>query len=331
MMKDVTFANPDFFWLFLIIPFLIAWYIFKNRKQTPTIKLSTAEGFNISKMTTRAWLRHLLPVLRIISVSLLIIVLARPQSSSSHKNVTTEGVDIVITLDISSSMLSEDFSPNRLEAAKRTAMKFIDDRVDDRIGLVVFSRESFTQCPVTIDHDVVKNLFQSIKSGMIDDGTAIGQGLATAINRLKDSKAKSKVVILLTDGMNNAGLIAPLSAADIAKTFGVRVYTIGVGRNGFAPYPFKTPFGIQYQNIEVKIDEDLLKSIAKMTDGKYFRATNNKGLENIYKEIDKLEKTRIDVAVFSRRSEKFLPYAIAACAFFALELLLRYLVLRRIP
>jgi Ca-activated chloride channel family protein len=270
-------------------------------------------------------------VLRVVVIAFLVFALARPQSSSTSRNVSTEGIDIVIALDISTSMLSEDFHPNRVEAAKKTAMSFIDGRPDDRIGLVVFSGESFTQCPVTIDHDVLKNLFQSIKPGMIMDGTAIGNGIATAINRLKDSKSKSKIIILLTDGVNNMGLIAPLTAAEIAKTFGIRCYTIGVGTKGVAPYPFQTPFGIQYQNIPVQIDEDLLRQIAGMTGGKYFRATNNKTLENIYSEIDKMEKTRIDVAIFNRHAEKFLPYALLAGLFLMLELLLRYVVFRKIP
>jgi Ca-activated chloride channel family protein len=330
-MKDLVFAYPEFLYLLILVPFIIAWYIYRMRKQQPAILLSTLKGFENSKPGLRVRLRHILFVLRIIVLSLLIIILARPQSSSSHKNVTTEGIDIVMALDISTSMLAEDFRPNRLEAAKKTAMTFIDSRVDDRIGLVVFSGESFTQCPVTIDHDVLKNLFKSIKSGMIMDGTAIGNGLATAITRLKDSKAKSKVIILLTDGVNNTGFIAPLSAAEIAKTFGIRVYTIGVGSRGMAPYPFKTPFGIQYQNVPVEIDEPVLKEIAKTTDGKYFRATGNKALENIYKEIDKLEKTRIDVAVWSRRSEEFLPFAIIAGVLLLLEILLRFFVFRNLP
>jgi Ca-activated chloride channel family protein len=210
-------------------------------------------------------------------------------------------------------------------------MDFIDERIDDRIGLVIFASESFTQCPITIDHDVLKNLFTSIKPDLLEDGTAIGMGLATSISRLKDSKAKSKVIILLTDGMNNRGFIAPLTAAEIAKSYGIRVYSIGVGTVGMAPYPFKTPFGTQYQNVEVKIDEDVLKNIAGLTGGKYFRATSNKVLKNVYQEIDKLEKTRVDVSIFSRRSEEFLPYAIGAALLFILEIFLRYTVFRKVP
>lgn len=330
-MRDIVFAYPEFLYLLILIPFIIGWYVYRLKKHQPALILSTMQGFENTKPSLRVRLRHILFVLRVIVIGLMIIILARPQSSSSHKNVTTEGIDIVLALDISTSMLAEDFHPNRLEAAKKTAMTFIDNRVDDRIGLVIFSGESFTQCPVTIDHDVLKNLFNSIKSGMITDGTAIGNGLATAITRLKDSKAKSKVIILLTDGVNNTGFVAPLSAAEIAKTFGIRVYTIGIGSRGVAPYPFKTPFGIQYQNIPVEIDEQVLKDIAKTTDGKYFRATGNKALENIYNEIDKMEKTRVDVAVWNRRSEEFLPFAIAAGAFLLLELLLRFFVFRNLP
>jgi Ca-activated chloride channel family protein len=245
--------------------------------------------------------------------------------------VNTEGIDITIALDISTSMLAEDFKPNRLEAAKKAATEFINARINDRIGLVVFSSTSFTQCPITFDHDVLKNLFKSVKSGMIEDGTAIGMGLATAVDRLKDSKAKSKVIILLTDGINNTGIVAPLTAAEIAKTYGVRVYTIGVGTKGKAPYPMQTPFGTQYVNVDVQIDEDVLRKIASTTNGKYFRAVGNKALENIYKEIDKLEKTKIDESVFSRKTEEFLPLAIIAGALLLFEVLFRYFYLRKIP
>ena len=330
-MKNIIFANPEYFYLLLILPLLVLWHFLKYKKQYPTLSMPSNESFAGAKPTLRQRLLHLPFALRIIALALLIIILARPQSSSSKRNVNTEGVDIVVALDISTSMLAEDFKPNRLEAAKKTATEFIDERTDDRIGLVIFASESFTQCPITIDHDVLKNLFTSIKPEMLEDGTAIGMGLATSISRLKDSKAKSKVIILLTDGMNNTGFIAPLTAAEIAKNFGIRVYTIGVGTMGMAPYPFKTPFGTQYQNVEVKIDEEMLRHIAGLTGGKYFRATNNKILKNVYQEIDKLEKTRVDVSIFSRRSEEYLPYAIAASLLLMLEILLRYTVFRKIP
>lgn len=330
-LNNIKFANPEFFWLLILIPLIIVWYIFQSKKKFAPIKLSTTDFVQTIKPTTRVRLRHFPFVLRLLTLILIVFILARPQISSSHKTVKTEGIDIVISLDISSSMLAEDFKPNRLEAAKKTAIQFIDNRINDRIGLVVFSAQSFTQCPITIDHSVLKNLFTSVKSGMIEDGTAIGMGLATAVDRLKDSKAKSKVIILLTDGVNNRGLIAPMTAAEIATTFGIRVYTIGVGTRGMAPYPVKTPFGTQYINMEVEIDEDLLKDIAKTTGGKYFRATNNKALENIYNEIDKLEKTIIDEMMFHRKSEEFLPFGIAAGIFLLSEILLMFFVYRKIP
>jgi Ca-activated chloride channel family protein len=247
------------------------------------------------------------------------------------QNVTTEGIDIVISLDISSSMLARDFSPNRLDAAKNVATEFISGREYDRIGLVVFSGESFTQCPLTTDHAVLLNLFRDIESGMIEDGTAIGLGLATAVSRLKESDAKSRVVILLTDGENNRGEIAPITAAEIAKTFGVRVYTIGVGTIGTAPYPVQTPFGTQIRDVEVKIDEETLQEIADLTDGKYFRATNNEKLVEIYEEIDKLERSKIDVKEFSRKSEEYHRYAFAALLLALVGMFLKVTVFRGIP
>ena len=228
-------------------------------------------------------------------------------------------------------MLAEDLKPNRIEAAKKTAEQFVKNRKNDRIGLVIFAAESFTQCPVTSNHSELINLTNAIKTGMVDDGTAIGNGLATAVSRLKDSKAKSRVIVLLTDGENNTGFIAPLTAADMAKTFGIRVYTIGVGTRGVAPYPFKTAYGTQYQNVEVRIDEELMKKIATITGGQYFRATNTKGLEKIYEEIDQMEKTKIDVMHFTRKGEEFLPFALLALGFIGIELILRYTYLRSIP
>jgi Ca-activated chloride channel family protein len=249
----------------------------------------------------------------------------------SKQNVNIEGIDIMMAYDISGSMLAEDFKPNRLESARDVAINFINGRPNDRIGLVIFSGEAFTQCPLTIDHSVLKNLFLSVKSGIIEDGTALGDGLATAISRIKDSKAISKVVILLTDGVNNMGSVDPLSAADIAKLFGIRVYTIGVGTTGLAPYPFQTPFGIQYQNVEVKIDEALLKQISKITKGNYYRATSKTKLENIFKEIDRLEKSKVDVTEFHKKSEEFLYFVLAAAFLLLFELFLRYTVYRTIP
>jgi Ca-activated chloride channel family protein len=260
---------------------------------------------------------------RTAAVGLLIIVLARPQASNNYQDISTEGIDIVLTLDISGSMLARDFRPDRLEASKNVATEFISGRPYDRIGLVVFSGESFTQCPITTDHAVLINLMREIKSGMIEDGTAIGEGLATAVNRIKDSKAKSKVIILLTDGVNNRGIIAPMTAAEIAKTYGIRVYTIGVGTQGVAPYPVQTPFGIQYQDMEVEIDEAILQQIAQMTDGRYFRATDNEKLIQVYSEIDKMEKSRIDVRQFKVKEERFLLPAIIAFCLVILEMIVK--------
>jgi Ca-activated chloride channel family protein len=270
-------------------------------------------------------------IFRFVTITFLIVALARPQSSSSSSNVTTEGISIVVALDISTSMLAEDFRPNRIEAAKKVALDFIDGRPNDLIGLVIFSGESFTQCPITSDHSVLRNLMKDIKPGMLEDGTAIGEGLATAVSRLKDAKTKSKVIVLITDGVNNAGSIPPATAGEIAKTFGIRVYSIGVGTKGMAPYPFKTPFGIQYQNMEVQIDEDLLTQVAGNTDGKYFRATNNKALEGVFKEIDRMEKSKIEVTEFNRHTEEYLPFALIALSFFVAELILRYTVLKSLP
>jgi Ca-activated chloride channel family protein len=253
----------------------------------------------------------------------LIVALARPQSALSWENSTTEGIDIIISMDISGSMLSEDLKPNRLEAGKAIAVDFVKDRPNDRIGLVVFSGESFTQCPLTIDHDVLVNLFQDVKNGMIADGTAIGMGLATAVNRLKDSEAKSKVIILLTDGSNTTGSIPPVTAAEIAKQMNVRVYTVGVGTKGYAPMPVQTPIGVQYQKVPVTIDEPTLTKIAKLTGGKYFRATNNEKLKAIYEQIDQLEKAKIAVTQYHKKTERFLPFILFALLMLLIEFALR--------
>lgn len=266
-----------------------------------------------------------------VAVALLIVILARPQSTNSWSNSSTEGIDIMLAMDISGSMLAQDLKPNRLEAAKDVAASFINGRPNDNIGLVVFSDESFTQCPLTTDHTVLLNLFKDIQSGMIQDGTAIGLGLANAVSRIKDSHAKSKVIILLTDGSNNAGEIAPVTAAEIAKTFGVRVYTIGVGTKGMAPYPFQTAFGVQYQNIPVEIDEATLKQIASTTGGQYFRATDNASLKEIYSEIDQMEKTKISVQEYSKKQEEYKNWALLVFALLLVEILLRNTLLRNIP
>ncbi len=331
MISGIEFASPKFFLLFITIPLMIIWYWFKHRKSQAELQVSTFEGFEKAGKSIKESFLHLLFILRLLTISALIIALARPQSSSSRRDVNVEGIDIIIAQDISGSMLAEDFKPNRLGAAKKEAVGFINGRPNDRIGLVVFSGESFTQCPITTDHTVLNNLMEKIESGMIEDGTAIGDGLATAVTRLKESKAFSKVIILLTDGINNMGSIDPLSAAEIAKLYKVRVYTVGVGTLGMAPYPFKTPFGIQYQNVDVKIDEPLLQKIALMTGGEYFRATNNKKLETIYKEIDKLEKSKIDVLEFRKKHEEFLVIALIALGLLLLEVILRNTLLRTTP
>lgn len=331
-MFNLTFANPGFLYLLLLLIPLTVWYVLKHNQQKPSIRVSETDRLRrLGNVSWRVKFRHSIFVVRTVVLALIIVVLARPQSSNKLRNVTSEGIDIMLALDISSSMLSLDFKPNRLEAAKDVAADFINGRPSDRIGLVVFSSESFTQCPLTTDHLKLINLFKDIKSGMIEDGTAIGLGLGTAVGRLKDSDSKSKVIILLTDGENNSGSIAPLTAAEIAKTFGVRVYTIGVGTIGMAPMPIPTPFGVQYQQMEVKIDEGLLKEIADMTGGKYFRATDNKKLKEIYQEIDKLEKSKIEINEYSKRQDQYFWFAIAAAIFLALELVLRFTVLRTIP
>ncbi len=331
-MLNLTFANPGFLYLLLLLIPLIAWYVLKHNQIKPSIQVSETERLvQMGHASWRVKLRHSIFATRIIVLALIIVVLARPQSTNHLRNVTSEGIDIMMALDISSSMLARDFNPNRLDAAKAVATEFITGRPSDRIGLVVFSSESFTQCPLTTDHAKLINLFNDVKSGMIEDGTAIGLGLGTATSRLKDSDSKSKVIILLTDGENNAGSIAPLTAAEIAKTFGVRVYTVGVGTIGMASMPVQTPFGIQYQDFEVKIDEGLLKEISQMTGGKYFRATDNKKLREIYHEIDRLEKSKIEVNEYAKRQDEYFWFALAAAIFLAFEFLLRFTIFRTIP
>jgi len=314
--------------LLAVLPLMILLYILRYRKSTAALKVSSASPFENQSVPFRVILRHILFSLRVLAVGFLIVALARPQATNTYQEVSTEGIDIIITLDISGSMLARDFKPDRLEASKNVAIEFISGRPYDRIGLVVFSGESFTQCPLTTDHAVLINLLREIHSGIIEDGTAIGEGLATAVNRIKDAQGKSKVVILLTDGVNNRGIIAPLTAAEIARTFGVRVYTIGVGTRGVAPYPVMTPFGMRYQDMQVEIDEEVLKNIADMTGGKYFRATDNEKLVQIYSEIDKMEKSKIDVRQYKMREEKFFTPALIAAILFLIEILVRNTILK---
>lgn len=330
-LEKISFAYPHWLLLFVVIPLLIVFYVLRNKKQYASLSLPTLEWTKAIKPNYRTRFRFLPFVLRMIALSLLIIVMARPQIHSNQRKVNIEGIDIVLALDVSGSMRARDLKPDRLEAAKLVAKTFIDGRENDRIGLVVFSGEAFTQCPLTTDHNVLKNLFSTVKSGMIEDGTAIGDGLATAINRIKDSKAISRVIILLTDGVQNSGSIDPISAAQIAKDYGIRIYTIGVGSKGTAPMPVQTAFGEQIMNVPVNIDEAILKEVANTTDGKYFRATSNTSLQNVYHEIDKLEKSKIDVNIFMNKSEEFLYFGLAALIILLLELILRISIFRIKP
>ena len=331
MFREYQFANPEYFYVLLIIPLMIAWYWFKNNRSKAEIKISTTLPFAAANRSYKQYLYHILFLLRIAAIAMLVVALARPQSTSSRQDVSIEGIDIVLALDISGSMLAEDFTPNRIEAAKELAIEFINGRPGDRIGLVVFSGEAFTQVPLTTDHRVLTEMFKKIKTGMIEDGTAIGDGLATAVARLVESEAISKVIILLTDGVNNMGVVDPLSAAEIAKLKKIRVYSVGIGSMGTAPYPVQTPFGTRYQNVPVEIDEDLLRNISADTDGKYFRATSNSKLKEIYEEIDKLEKSKIDVTEFYKKHEEFLRFALMALAIFVLEMILKYAFFRTTP
>lgn len=331
MFRYEEWANPEYLWLLVIIPLLIIWYWFRQKRRNPELSFSGISIFEEMPKSPKTWLFHSLFVLRLIILSLLIIALARPQSVSSRQDINIEGIDIVMALDVSSSMLARDLKPDRLEASKQVAKEFISRRPNDRVSLVIFSGEAFTQVPLTTDHQMIYTLFREIESGMIEDGTAIGDGLATSVSRLKDSEAISKVIILLTDGVNNAGSLDPRSAAELAKMFGIRVYTIGVGTQGFAPYPTQTPYGIRMQQMEVQIDEELLQQIALTTGGKYFRAKDNKMLREVYDEIDELEKSKIDIQEFKKRHEKYLPFAMAALLLFAFEIILRFLVFRKFP
>ncbi len=326
----MTFANKYIFLLLALVVVYIIWYIRKHNNIEPSVRVSDTSPYAAVGKTWREWLVHVPFVLRVVALTMIVIVLARPQSSDNWQNTEIEGIDIMMTIDVSTSMLSEDLKPNRLEAAKDVAAQFINGRPNDNIGLTIFAGESFTQCPLTVDHEVLLNLFKNVQCGLVEDGTAIGLGIANAVTRLKDSKAKSKVIILLTDGTNNAGAVSPLTAAAIAKQFGIRIYTIGVGTNGEAPYPFQTAMGIRYQNIPVEIDEQVLREIASTAGGEYFRATSNSKLKEVYEEIDKLEKTKLNVREFSTKEEEYQPFALVALIAVILELALRATILRRI-
>jgi Ca-activated chloride channel family protein len=331
MFGDITFAYPIFLWLLLLIPAVVYWYWKKQNKVTPDFNFSSLQIFSRSPKTLKEKLANIPAWLRILAIAFFIIAAARPQSFSSGENLYTEGIDIAMVLDISGSMLAEDFKPNRVEAAKKVIDEFIAGRTNDKIGLVVFSGESFTQCPLTIDYSVLRNLLKEIHTGMIEDGTAIGNAIANGVNRLKDSKSKSKVMILLTDGVNNRGEIDPLTAAQIAQKFGIRIYTVGVGSTTDAPYPFQTPFGIRYQTIPVEIDENVLNQIASITNGKYFRATDNRKLAQIYEEIDRLEKTRVEVTSYRNAKELFYGWAFVGLFLLLADVALSRTYLRRLP
>lgn len=330
---NFEFAHPYFL---IAIPILLVgfglWFYFQYKKQYPTLTLSNTQSIK-EKQALRGYFKPVLPVLRLLSLIFIVVALARPQTSNSKEEVSTYGIDIVVSVDISTSMLARDFEPNRLEASKVVANEFIENRPSDRFGLVVFAGESFTQCPLTTDHVVVREQMNKIENGFLEDGTAIGMGIATAVNRLKTSKAKSKVIILMTDGVNNRGFIDPKTATEIAKQYKVKIYTIGVGSNGMAYSPVAMlPNGqLQFGNTQVEIDEETLKTVAKNTGGKYFRANNNKSLRTIYQEIDQLEKTEIVASQITRKTEKFYLFLALALLFLFLELFLRYSLLKSIP
>ncbi len=328
------FANPQLLWLLLWVPLMAGWYVWRYRRSRASIVISTVDPVADAPRTVRYYLRHIPFVLRCGAVALLVAALARPQSASSGSDSTTEGIDIMLAIDISTSMLALDFEPkDRIEAAKATAGQFIADRQNDRVGLVVFAGESFTQCPLTTDRRSLLTLLGGIKTGLVEDGTAIGNGLATAVNRLRESTAKSKVVILLTDGVNNRGQITPLTAAEIAETYGIKVYTIGVGKRGMAPYPVYDIFGrpAGYQQMPVEIDEQTLREIAAKTGGEYFRATDTGSLQAIYSQINQLEKTEVEVTDFTRYTELFGVFLLWAVLLLAAEVLTRHLLVRQIP
>ncbi len=328
----MVFAKIGYLLLFIPLIGYVVWYILRGCRLTPAIKVSTTLPYGGNIKSYKNYLIHVPFVLRVIVFSMIILVLARPQSTNRWQNTEIEGIDIMLAMDVSTSMLAMDLQPNRLEAAKQVAAEFINGRPNDNIGLTIFAGESFTQCPLTVDHTVMLNMLNSVKcdiavEGIIEDGTAIGMGIANAVTRLKESNAKSKVIILLTDGSNNRGEIAPETAAEIAKQYGVRVYTIGVGTNGTAPYPY----GGQVINVPVEIDENTLGRIAEITDGSYYRATNNSKLKEVYEQIDKLECTKLNVKEFSTREEEYLAFALVAFVALMLELLLNNTILKRIP
>lgn len=326
----MVFANSGYlFLLLLLIPYIV-WYIMRRKRYEATLQISDARVYAHTPKSFRIYLLHAPFVLRLAALVMIILVLARPQSTNSWQNSEIEGIDIMLAIDVSTSMLAEDLKPNRLEAAKDVAAEFINGRPNDNIGITLFAGETFTQCPLTTDHGVLLNFVHNIQTGIIEDGTAVGMGIANAVTRLKDSTAKSKVIILLTDGTNNRGDISPLTAAEIAKTFGIRIYTIGVGTNGMAPHPHPAAPG-GYITVPVEIDEKALTQIASITDGDFFRATSNSKLKEVYQEIDKLEKTKLNVKEYSKRQEEYRLFALIALLCILAEVLLRNSVLKKIP
>lgn len=325
-------AYPQYLWLFIIYIPIILWYIKKQRNASPSISISSTIAFEKTPRSYKEYLRHILFLLRLISIGCVIIVISRPQVKDNWKSASTEGIDIVLSLDISSSMLAKDFTPNRLEAAKKVATKFVSDRESDNMGLVIFAAEGFTGVPMTTDRSILTSYINDLELGLLEDGTAIGDGLSMAINRIKGGKAKSKVIILLTDGSNNTGIVAPLTAAEIAKKHNIKVYTIGVGTNGEALYPTQNIMGhISYSKQKVVIDEPTLQKIAETTNGKYFRATNDDVLQQIFDEINQLEKSKIDVQKFTHTEDNYMTWAWIAFVIFIAEILIRHTILRTIP
>ena len=327
---DIVFGQPWFLLLLLVLPLLIFWEFTKGKNRVAAIKMSTTGGIKNTRSVKNIFV-HFPFVLRMLALTCLILALARPQVQYREQQKEGEGIDIILCIDVSGSMTAQDFSPNRMEAAKNVALDFIDHRQSDRIGIVIFAGESFTQCPLTTDYFVLKSQIKQIRNGLLEDGTSIGSGLATSVDRLRDSKSKSKVVILLTDGVNNGGLIDPSTAKEIAKAYHVKVYTIGVGTDGFAPTPIPTPLGTVMQKEKVTIDEKLLKNIADETGGRYYRATDNQSLENIYREIDQLERSKVEVTTYQRNVEKFYLFVFLAMTLLLIEVLLRYTIFRKFP
>ena len=326
---NIEFTQPWYFGLLLLLPFLIGWYVKTNSSRTASIAVSTAAAEGLGSWKTT--LRHLPFICRIICLAAIITALAKPQLRNDQQRAEGEGIDIILCIDVSGSMTAQDFTPNRLEAAKNVAIDFVNKRLTDRIGIVIFSGESFTQCPLTTDHSVLVSAIQNIRNGLLEDGTAIGSGLGTSVDRLRSSKSKTKIVVLLTDGENNGGLIDPKTAKEIAKAFGVKVYTIGVGTEGMAPQPVNTPLGVVMQTQKVSIDEKLLNEIANETGGKYFRAKDNESLAGIYGTIDQLEKSKVEITNTIRYQDKFYPFIMLAILFLLIEFILRYLIFRKFP